>query len=93
MDLNACAAKAVCLRRPYQRILKNTKNVINNTKIHRKIKQKGFKIFSGGTDMHNVDRFKILWCDWKDARFRKANITCNKNGIPFDTEKYGVGMG
>ena len=47
------------------------------------------KIFSGGTDTHlmlvDLRSFKV---NGKNAQLSlgKSNITCNKNGIPFDTE-------
>jgi glycine hydroxymethyltransferase len=53
------------------------------------LKDKGFKIFSGGTDTHlmllDLRAFKVTGKD-AQASLGKANITCNKNGIPFDTE-------
>jgi len=48
-----------------------------------------FKIFSGGTDTHlmllDLRSFKVTGKD-AQASLGRANITCNKNGIPFDTE-------
>ena len=51
--------------------------------------KKGFKIFSGGTDTHlmllDLRSFNVTGKDAQSSLGR-ANITCNKNGIPFDTE-------
>ena len=51
--------------------------------------KKGFKIFSGGTDTHlmliDLRSFGVTGKD-AQASLGRANITCNKNGIPFDTE-------
>ena len=67
-----------------------TKNVIANAKIlSESLTDKGFKIFSGGTDTHlmllDLRSFKVTGKD-AQASLGRANITCNKNGIPFDTE-------
>ena len=49
----------------------------------------GFKIYSGGTDTHlmlvDLRPFKVKGNIAAESLSR-ANITCNKNGIPFDTE-------
>jgi len=50
----------------------------------------GFKIVTGGTDNHLmlVDlRPKGLNGKISEAALGRAHITCNKNGVPFDTEK------
>ena len=48
-----------------------------------------FKIFSGGTDTHlmlvDLRPYGVTGKDAEESLGR-ANITCNKNGIPFDTE-------
>ncbi|MEX1036278.1 MAG: serine hydroxymethyltransferase [Sneathiella sp.] len=56
----------------------------------------GFDIVSGGTDTHLmlVDlRPKKLTGDIAERAMENANITCNKNGIPFDPEKPMVTSG
>ena len=54
------------------------------------LKNNGFKIYSDGTDTH------LMLVDLRPYNVKgnlaaeslcRANITCNKNGIPFDTEK------
>ena len=56
-----------------------SKNLINN----------GFKIYSGGTDTHlmlvDLRPFNVKGNVAAESLSR-SNITCNKNGIPFDTE-------
>jgi glycine hydroxymethyltransferase len=50
----------------------------------------GLDIFSGGTDNHLmlVDlRPKGVTGKATEAALERAHITCNKNAIPFDTEK------
>ncbi|VAW13711.1 Serine hydroxymethyltransferase [hydrothermal vent metagenome] len=57
---------------------------------------RGFDIVSGGTDTHLllVDlRPKGLNGKAAEAALGRANITCNKNGIPFDTEKPTITSG
>ncbi len=56
----------------------------------------GLDIVSGGTDTHLllVDlRPKGLTGDVVEAALERANITCNKNGVPFDPEKPRVTSG
>ena len=60
------------------------------------VKNNGFKIFSGGTDTHlmlvDLRPFKVTGKDAETSLCR-ANITCNKNGIPFDTAKPTITSG
>ena len=89
--MHVIAAKAVCFKEALSDEFKTyTKNVINNAKVLSKsLSEKGFKIFSGGTDTHlmllDLRSFKVTGKDAQSSLGR-ANITCNKNGIPFDTE-------
>ena len=67
-----------------------TKNVIKNAKVlSDNLSKKGFKIFPGGTDTHlmllDLRSFNVTGKDTQ-ASLGNANITCNKNGIPFDTQ-------
>ena len=64
--------------------------VLANAKILAEtLKNNGFKIYSGGTDTHlmlvDLRPFGVKGNSASDSLCR-ANITCNKNGIPFDTE-------
>ena len=89
--MHVIAAKAVSFKEALSDDFKiYTKNVINNAKVlSESLINKGFKIFSGGTDTHlmllDLRSFKVTGKD-AQASLGKANITCNKNGIPFDTE-------
>ena len=89
--MHVIAAKAVCFKEALSNDFKiYTKNVINNAKIlSESLTKKGFKIFSGGTDTHlmllDLRSFKVTGKE-AQASLGRANITCNKNGIPFDTE-------
>ena len=89
--MHVIAAKAVCFKEALSEEFKlYTKNVINNAKVLAdSLTKKGFKIFSGGTDTHlmllDLRSFNVTGKDAQDTLGR-ANITCNKNGIPFDTE-------
>ena len=89
--MHVIAAKAVCFREALSDDFKEyTKNVINNAKVlSEKLSEKGFKIFSGGTDTHlmliDLRSFGVTGKD-AQASLGRANITCNKNGIPFDSE-------
>jgi len=89
--MHVIAAKAVCFKEALSDEFKTyTKNVIKNAKVlSDRLSEKGFKIFSGGTDTHlmllDLRSFKVTGKDTQ-ASLGRANITCNKNGIPFDTE-------
>ncbi len=66
------------------------KNVISNAKtLSENLIGNGFKIYSGGTDTHlmlvDLRPFNVKGNIAAESLSR-ANITCNKNGIPFDTE-------
>ena len=66
------------------------KSVLANAKIlSETLKNNGFKIYSGGTDTHlmlvDLRPFKVKG-NLTAESLSRANITCNKNGIPFDTE-------
>ena len=89
--MHVIAAKAVCFKEALSEDFKiYTKNVINNAKVlAASLAQKGFRIFSEGTDTHlmllDLRTFNVTGKD-AQASLGRANITCNKNGIPFDTE-------
>ncbi len=74
-----------------------TKNVIENAKAMGEVLvQAGFDLVSGGTDSHLilVDlRPKKVTGNISEEALGRANITCNKNGVPFDPEKPMVTSG
>jgi len=66
------------------------KSVLANAKVlSDTLKNNGFKIYSGGTDTHlmlvDLRSFNVKGNRTAES-LSKANITCNKNGIPFDSE-------
>ena len=66
------------------------KSVLANAKIlSETLKNNGFTIYSGGTDTHlmlvDLRPFNVKGNVAAESLCR-ANITCNKNGIPFDAE-------
>ena len=89
--MHVIAAKAVCFKEALSEDFKNySRKVINNAKIlSEELIKSGFKIFSGGTDTHlmlvDLRDFNVTGKD-VEASLVRSNITCNKNGIPFDTQ-------
>ena len=64
--------------------------VANAAMLAATLKNAGYDITTGGTDNHLmlVDlRSKKLNGKIAEAALGRAHITCNKNGVPFDTEK------
>ena len=96
--MHVIAAKAVAFQEALQPDYKDyIKSVIANAKIlSETLKNNGFKIFSGGTDTHlmlvDLRPFKVTGKD-AETSLCKANITCNKNGIPFDSAKPSITSG
>jgi glycine hydroxymethyltransferase len=89
--MHVIAAKAVCFKEALEPSFKiYTKQVIKNAKIlSETLIKNDFKIFSGGTDTHLMllDLRNLgLTGKLAEASLGKANITCNKNSIPFDTQ-------
>ncbi|HAX90990.1 MAG TPA: serine hydroxymethyltransferase [Rhodospirillaceae bacterium] len=87
--MHVIAAKAVMLGEALQPSFKDyAKAVIENAQtLAATLVKHGFNIVSGGTDSHLilVDlRPKNLTGKTSDKSLERANITCNKNGIPFD---------
>ena len=96
--MHVIAAKAVCFKEALSKDFKEyTKNVINNAKVlSERLTERGFKIFSGGTDTHlMLIDLRSYGVTGKDAQasLGNSNITCNKNGIPFDSESPMVTSG
>ena len=97
--MHIIAAKAVCFYEAMQEEFKTyAKQVITNTKVlSDTLKEEGFRIVSDGTDNHLllVDVKASLGMCGKKAEelLDQAGITCNKNTIPFDSEKPFVTSG
>ena len=96
--MHIIAAKAVgfkeALKPEFQQYIKE---VLANAKILAEtLKNNGFKIYSGGTDTHlmlvDLRPFNVKG-NLAAESLSRANITCNKNGIPFDTESPVVTSG
>ena len=89
--MHVIAAKAVCFKEALDPSFKiYTKQVVDNARsLSEKLIQNNFKIFSGGTDTHlmlvDLRPYNVTGRD-AEASLGRANITCNKNGIPFDTQ-------
>lgn len=68
-----------------------TKAIIENCQaLSSQLQKRGYDIFTGGTDCHLllVDlRKQKLTGKAAEASLDRAGLTCNKNAIPFDTEK------
>ena len=96
--MHVIAAKAVALGEALQPGFKQyAANVAGNAKaLAESLTGNGLRIVSGGTDNHLmlVDlRPKNATGKRAEAALGRANITCNKNGIPFDPEKPFVTSG
>jgi glycine hydroxymethyltransferase len=96
--MHAVAAKAVALGEALRPAFRTyAQNVTSNAKILAETLMKaGLDITSGGTDTHLmlVDlRRKKLTGKLAEQALGRANITCNKNGIPFDPQKPTVTSG
>ena len=89
--MHVIAAKAVCFREALDDSFKDyTKKVIENAKtLSKTLVENDFKIFSGGTDTHlmllDLRSFNLTG-KLSEFSLGNANITCNKNSIPFDTQ-------
>lgn len=96
--MHVIAAKAVAFGEALKPEFKAyAQAVVDNAKaLAGTLKEGGLDIVSGGTDTHVmlVDlRPKGLKGNAAEAALGRANITCNKNGVPFDPEKPTVTSG
>lgn len=96
--MHVIAGKAVALAEALQPEFKiYVQNIVANAKaLAENLKKNGLNIVSGGTDNHLmlVDlRPKNATGKRAEAALGRANITTNKNGIPFDPEKPFVTSG
>ena len=87
--MHVIAGKAVCFGEALTPQFKNyAAQVVKNAKaLGETLKKRGLDLVSGGTDTHLllVDlRPKKLTGNVVDKALERANITCNKNAIPFD---------
>jgi glycine hydroxymethyltransferase len=96
--MHVIAAKAVAFGEALRPEFKAyAAQVVENAKaLAGSLKEEGLDLVSGGTDTHLmlVDlRPKKTTGNVTEKALKRANITCNKNGIPFDPEKPMVTSG
>jgi len=96
--MHVIAAKAVCFGEALRPEFKQyAKSVVENAKaLAATLVDEGLAITTGGTDNHMmlVDlRPKKLTGKAAEASLEHAGMTCNKNGIPYDTEKPAITSG
>jgi glycine hydroxymethyltransferase len=96
--MHVIAAKAVAFGEALQPEYKEyTRRVVENCQVlSSELLKRGFTIFTGGTDSHLlvVDlRQMKLTGKAAEQSLDRAGLTCNKNSIPFDTEKPMVTSG
>ncbi|KZC97801.1 MULTISPECIES: serine hydroxymethyltransferase [unclassified Thalassospira] len=96
--MHVIAAKAVAFGEALRPEFKAyARQVVDNAKaLAEVLVKRGFDIVTGGTDTHLmlVDlRPKGLKGNTAEVALERAGITCNKNGIPFDTEKPTITSG
>ena len=90
--MHVIAAKAVAFEEALKPdFITYQSNVIENAKtLAKRLVERGFRIVTGGTDTHvilvDVSSRNIKGNE-AEKSLGKANITCNKNSIPFDIEK------
>lgn len=96
--MHVIAAKAVALGEALQPSFKRYAHAVvkNAQTLARTLQSLGLDIVSGGTDTH------VMLVDLRPKRAKgrdvekaldRARITCNKNAIPFDTEKPAITSG
>ena len=96
--MHVIAAKAVAFGEALKPDFKTyQEDVIKNAKIlSGTLEKRGFRIVTGGTDTHVIlvdVGSKNIKGNEAEKSLGNANITCNKNSIPFDTEKPMVTSG
>jgi len=96
--MHVIAAKAVAfgeaLTEEYKDYIKNV--VINCQALAEQLKNKGCNVLTGGTDSHLlVMDLRIHGITGKELEesLERAGLTCNKNNIPFDTQKPTITSG
>lgn len=97
--MHIIAAKAVCFHEALQPDFKDyAAQIIKNCKaLASELQKQGFRLVAGGTDNHLllVDVKHSVGLSGKEAEklLDEVHITCNKNAIPFDTERPMVTSG
>ncbi|PHS77337.1 MAG: serine hydroxymethyltransferase [Robiginitomaculum sp.] len=96
--MHVIAAKAIAFGEALEPEFKAyAKNVVRNCQVMADtLVKSGYAVVSGGTDTHLalIDlRPKGVKGKYAEHALERANITCNKNGIPFDKEKFTITSG
>jgi glycine hydroxymethyltransferase len=96
--MHVIAGKAACFKEALAPEFKlYARRVVENAKaLTDRLTQGGLAVVSGGTDSHLalIDlRPKRLTGRAAEASLERAQITCNKNGIPYDPEKPAITSG
>ncbi|MBX4335643.1 serine hydroxymethyltransferase [Bartonella raoultii] len=96
--MHVIAAKAVAFEEALQPDFRDyAAHVIANAKtLAKTLQDNGFDLVSGGTDNHLllIDlRSKNVTGKRAELALGRAHITCNKNGIPFDSETPSIASG
>ena len=96
--MHVIAAKAVAFREALQPSFKiYAQAIIDNAQaLAETLVEAGYAVVSGGTDSHLalIDlRPKGVKGNAAEQSLERAGITCNKNGVPFDPEKFTVTSG
>jgi glycine hydroxymethyltransferase len=96
--MHVIAAKAVAfgeaLKPEYKQYIQGV--VDNAATLGKSLTKRGYKLFTGGTDCHLllVDlRPQGLTGKASELSLERAALTCNKNSIPFDTERPAITSG
>lgn len=96
--MHVIAGKAVCFKEALSPEFKQYQKqiIVNCAALAESLIKRGVNLVSGGTDNHLIlVDLRSLGINGKDAQHRldEVNITCNKNGIPFDPEKPSITSG
>ena len=97
--MHTIAAKAVCFGEALKPEFKSyAERIIKNTAaLAKTLLEEGFKLVSGGTDNHlmlvDLTGMKVNTGKEAEHLLDEVGITCNKNAIPFDTQKPFVTSG
>ena len=97
--MHTIAAKAVCFGEALKPAFKSyAEQIVKNAAVlAEELLKEGFKLVSGGTDNHlmlvDLTGMKIDTGKEAEHLLDEIGITCNKNAIPFDTQKPFVTSG
>lgn len=97
--LHVIAGKAACFKEALSdEFVKYQKDLVKNCAyLCSLLKEKGYVIVSGGTENHlftvNVKKSLGITGALAETTLDKVGITCNKNTVPYDSEKPGVTSG